>query len=148
MISVNTLGAHWHPTGDTLAVTVSVGIDSYIYTIDLATLDATQWSGRDDQFFSKPTAGLPIWFRDGRRLLVSVSQKAYQQPFPRGLYVIDTHDATTTGPLVELMEAAYLGREARYVTGKKYVRSGDLLSGNFARFDLADSTWQWITAFL
>jgi len=147
LIGVNVGTVNWHPTGDTLAVTVAVGIDSYIYTIDLETLEATQWSGRDDQFFSKPTAGLPIWFRDGERLLASVDQKAYQQPFPRGIYVIDTRDTTTTGPLVELMQAAYLGPGDRYITGRKYVRSGDPLSGNFARFDLADSTWQWITAF-
>jgi len=147
LISVNTLGAHWHPGGDRLAVTVATGIDFYVYTIDLETREATQWTGRDDQRLSFPVVSNPIWFQDDRRLLVSVAQKAYQQPFPRGIYVIDTRDTTTTGPIVELMQAAYLGPGDRYITGRKYVRSGDPLSGNFARFDLADSTWQWITAF-
>ena len=147
MISVNTLGAHWHPDGDRLAVTVATGIDFYVYTIDLETMEATQWTGRDDQRLSFPVVSNPVWFQDGRRLLVSVARRAYQQPFPRGIYVIDTRVTSTTSPLVELMQAAYLGPGDRYITGRKYVRSGDPLSGNFARFDLADSTWQWITAF-
>jgi hypothetical protein len=82
-----------------------------------------------------------------RRSLVFVHQKAYQQPFPRGLYVIDTRDTVTTGPLVELFEATRLGNDERYIIDQKYVREGDPLSGNFAHYDLADSTWQWITSF-
>ena len=147
LISVNTLGAHWHPDGDRLAVTVATGIDFYVYTIDLETREATQWSGRGNQRLSFPVVSSGGWFRDGRRLLVFVHQKAYQQPFPRGTYIIDTQDSTTIGPIVELFEATRLGNDEQYIIGQKYVREGDPLSGNFARYDLADSTWQWITAF-
>jgi len=79
-----------------------------VYTIDLGILEATPWSGRDNQRPSCPVRSNPVWFQDGRRWLVSVAQKVYRQPFPRGRYVINTQDTTTTGPLVELMQHAYL----------------------------------------
>jgi len=56
LIGVNILGADWHPSGNRVAVTVSTGIDFYVYTIDLETLEATQWTGKDDQQLSFPVA--------------------------------------------------------------------------------------------
>jgi hypothetical protein len=147
LIGVNTGTVDWAPDGEKLSVTVVSGINVYAYTIDLETLETTQWTGRDDQRLSFPVVSNPTWFQDSRRLLVSVAQEAYQQPFSRGIYVIDTRDTVTTGPLVELMQAAYLGHRDRYVTGRKYVRSEDPLSGNYARYDFTDSTWHWITDF-
>ena len=147
LIGVNILGADWHPNGNRVAVTVATGIDFYVYTIDLETLEATQWTGRVGQRLSFPVVSSSGWFEDGERLLTFVAQKAYQQPFPRGLYVINTVDSTSTGPLVELFEATYFGNKYRYLIGQKYVREDDPRSGNFARYDFADSSWHWITKF-
>lgn len=147
LIGVNILGADWHPDGKRVAVTVATGIDFYVYTIDLGTLETTQWTGKHNQYLSFPVASSGGWFKDGRRLLVFVAQKAYQQPFPRGLYVIDTRDSTTVGPLVELFEAAHFGNDQQYVVGQKYVNEENARSGNFARYNFADSTWHWITSF-
>ena len=147
LIGVNILGADWHPQGDRLAVTVAVGIDFYVYTIDLETMETTQWTGKDSHRLSFPVVSSSGWFEDGQRILAFVHQKAYQQPFPRGLYVIDTADSTTTGPLVELFQATSLGKGYEYAVGKKYLRDNSPPSGNFARYDFADNTWHWITSF-
>ena len=147
LVGVNILDADWHPTENRLAVTVSVGIDFYVYTIDLKTMETTQWTGKEGQRLAFPVVSSAGWFKDGKRLLTFVAQKAYQQPFPRGLYVINTADSTTTGPLVELFQAASFGRNHAYVIGKKYLRDNSPPSGNFARYNFADSTWQWITHF-
>ena len=72
LIGVNIGTVDWSPDGEQLAVTVSYGIDFYVYTIELATLEARQWTGGEEQFFSKPTVSNPVWFADGERLLVSV----------------------------------------------------------------------------
>jgi len=147
LIGVNILGADWHPTENRLAVTVAVGIDFYVYTIDLETMETTQWTGKDDQRLSFPVVSSSGWFEDGQRILAFVHQKAYQQPFPRGLYVIDTADSTTTGPLVELFEAASFGKNYDYIVGKKYLRDNSPPSGNFARYSFANNSWHWITDF-
>jgi hypothetical protein len=145
LISVNTGTADWSPDGNDLAVTVGLGGDVYAYTIDLETLEATQWTGREDQRLSLSVANDPEWFSDGHRLLVTVSQKAYQQSFERGQYIIDTRDSTTTGPIVELMQGKNFGNGQEYIIGKKYLRDQSPPSGNFVRYDIADSTWHWIT---
>lgn len=145
LISVNTHDVDWHPSGNRLVVTVAVGIDFYVYTIDLGTMESTQWTGKDSQRLSFPVVSMAGWFQDGHRILVFANQKAYQQPFPRGLYVIDTRDSTTSGPLVELFSPTRLGNRDQYTVGKKYVRDENPRSGNYARYDFADSTWHWIT---
>ena len=145
LISVNTGTVDWSPNGRSLAVTVVSGIDVYTYTIDLETGEATQWTGKDSQRLSFPVVNNPIWFNDGNRLLVSVAQEAYQQPFSRGTYIIDTQDSTTTGPLLEFMQSAFLGNKDRYATGRKYLQNDNPLSGNFIRYNFADSTWHWIS---
>ncbi|WP_157942191.1 TolB family protein [Salinibacter altiplanensis] len=147
LISVNTHDVAWHPSGDRAVVTVATGIDFYVYTIDLETMETTQWTGKESQRLSFPVVSMAGWFRDGHRLLVFANQEAYQQPFPRGLYVIDTRDSTTTGPLVKLFSTTRLGNQDRYTVGKKYVRSDDPSSGNFARYDFDDESWRWITDF-
>lgn len=147
LISVNTHDVDWHPSGTRLVVTVARGIDFFVYTIDLETMETTQWTGKDDQRLSFPVVSMAGWFQDGHRILVFANQKAYQQPFPRGLYVIDTRDSTTTGPLVELFSPTRLGNHDRYTVGKKYVRSDNPRSGNFARYDFSDDSWHWITDF-
>jgi len=147
LISVNTLRAEWHPNGNQLVVTVSFVGNFSVHTVDLETLKATQWTGREDQRLSFPVVSSTGWFDDGRRLLVFVHQKAYQQPFERGLYVIDTQDSTTIGPLVEFMEVTHFGNRKQYVVGQKFLPGQTPPSGNFARYDFADSTWHWITDF-
>ncbi len=147
LIGVNILGADWHPDGDRVSVTVATGIDFYVYTIDLETLVATQWTGKDNQRLSFPVVSNPNWFEEGHRLLVSVAQEAYQQPLPRGVYIIDTQDSTTTGPLLEYMQAAFLGNSDSYVIARKYTADDEPPSGNFIRYSFADSTWHWITSF-
>ena len=147
LIGVNAGWADWSPDGKRLAVGVMVGISFYIYTLDLETREATQWSGREDQFFSKPTASLPIWFEDGERLLVSVFGKAYKQPFKRGIYSIHTRTGQIEGPLLELFESAFPGNHDQYAIGVKYTPDGDPLDGNAARYDFATGEWTWITHF-
>jgi len=148
LISVNTVGVDWHPSGDQLAVTVDFGRGNFtVHTIDLRTLEATQWTGKDSQRISFEVAASSGWFPDGHRILAHVNQRAFQQPFPRGLYVIDTRDSTTTGPLVELMEATNFGNQKRYVVGRKFLRDRGPLSGNYARYNFADDSWHWITDF-
>ena len=145
LIGVNVGTVDWSPDGERLAVTVSYGIDVYVYTIDLATLEAVQWTGGEAQFFSKPTVSNPVWFEDGRRLLVSVSQKAYEQPFERGIYTIDTRTGAVEGPLVELMQGAFLGGGDRYAVGVKFIPGQDPLDGNLARYDFERERWSWVT---
>jgi len=148
LISVNTTLAHWHPSGDRLAVTVDVGRGNFtVHTVDLQTLEATQWTGKESQRISFEVAASSGWFPDGHRILAHVNQRAYQQPFPRGLYVIDTRDSTTTGPLVELMQATNFGNQKEYVVGRKFTRDRAPLDGNYARYNFTDDTWHWITDF-
>lgn len=146
IIAVNVGTVDWSPDGKKLAVGVWQGIYTYAYTIDLATGEATQWTGKPEQLLSGKTAGNPYWFQDGRRLLVSVWAKAYEQPFKRGIYIIDTSTGETTGPLVELMEAATPGNSDRYALGTKYMSDPDHpLDGNGVRYDFATGEWEWIT---
>lgn len=147
LIGVNTRSVDWSPDGMKLAVTVTLGISAYIYTIDLETLNTQQWTGREDQFFSEPTVSNPIWFQDGKRLLVSVMAKAYQQPFERGIYTINTETGDINGPLVELMQAAFLGKNDEYAIGRKYTYDHVPLDGNYARYDFATGDWTWVTNF-
>jgi Tol biopolymer transport system component len=147
LVSVNTGTVDWGPDGESLAVTVVRGIDVYAYTIDLKTGETTQWNGKEYQRLSLPVVNNPIWFGDGRRLLASVAQEAYQQSFPRGVYIIDTQDSTTAGPLLEYMQAASLGNSDSYVIARKYTEDNEPPSGNFIRYDFADRTWHWITDF-
>ncbi len=145
IIGVNVGTIDWSPDGEKLAVTVWYGIDAYVYTINLKMLTATQWTGRDTDFFNHPTVSNPIWFQDGERLLVSVMAKDYQQPFERGLYTINTRTGEIVGPLVELMQAAFLGEGDLYATGRKYVMNKDPRDGNSARFDFETRQWKWLT---
>lgn len=147
LVGVNIGTADWSPNGKRLAVAVAVGINVYIYTIDLETLEETQWTGREDQFFSKPTVSNPIWFQDGRHLLVGVMAEAYQQAFERGIYVIDTETGDVEGPLVEVMQSAFLGGKDSYITGKKYTYESNPRSGNYAKYVFASDEWTWITDF-
>ena len=148
LISVNTTGVDWSPDGKRLAVTVFYGgVSFYVYTIDLETLETMQWTGKEDQYFDRPVVSNPVWFQDGKRMLVSVIAKGYQQSFERGIYSIDTETNEIKGPLVEVMAAAYLGNEDQFVVGKKYMTADHPLTGNFARYDFANDTWHWITDF-
>ena len=147
LISVNTGTVDWSPDGKRLAVTVIRGIESYIYTIDLATNEVKQWTGHENDVISKPTATNPVWFQDGERLLISVSAKAYQQPFERGIYTINTEREEVKGPLAEVMQSSFLGNNDQFATGKKYTGKKDPRSGNFVRYDFATDEWHWITDF-
>lgn len=145
LVGVNILGADWHPNGNRIAVTVATGIDSYVYTINLSTMETTQWTGKENQRLSLPVVSGGDWFQNGRDLLVFVDQKAYQQPFPRGIYTIDTQDTITTGPHLELMQAAYLGKSDKYVVGRKFYPKDSLISGNYAKYKFTNDEWRWIT---
>ena len=72
-IGVNVGGIDWSPDGETLALTIWIGTNSYVYTLDLATLEATRWSGTDEHFFTQA--------QDERRELVR------RRPPPAGLGV-------------------------------------------------------------
>ena len=145
LVGVNILGADWHPDGNRVAVTVATGIDSYVYTINLSTMETTQWTGKSNQRLSLPVVSGGDWFQNGRDILVFVDQKAYQQPFARGIYTIDTQDTVTTGPHLKLMQAAYLGKNDEYVFGRKFYPADSLRSGNYARYNLKTNEWKWIT---
>ncbi len=149
LIAVNVNSVDWSPDGERLAVTVFYGggVSFYVYTIDLETMKATQWTGREDQFFDRPVVGNPNWFQDGTRLLVSVIAKGYKQDFERGIYTINTETGEIEGPYVEVMEAAFLGNYNRYAVGQKYTYEDNPLSGNYARYTFSTGEWEWITSF-
>ncbi len=148
-IGVNTGSVFWHPSEERLAVNVVVGLNVYLYTLDLETRQTRQWSGADSLFFNFENAAWGGWFADGRRLLVSVASTGYQQAYARGLYILDTETGEIEGPLLELMQATYLGGNETYVTGQKFVYREDPLfeeyDGNWARYDLATGAWRYIT---
>lgn len=136
------------PDGLRLAVTArrgGVGLDSYIYTIDLETREVKQWTGLEDQVIDMGTAHLPIWFQNGKRLLVSVYTTAYLQRYARGLYIIDTESGAIEGPLVQLMQSAWLSDGDRSVVGTKFLPEHTPQSGNIARYDFDTNRWNWIT---
>jgi Tol biopolymer transport system component len=137
--------AVWSPDGSRLALTAALGIDFYVCTLDMATGEVTQWTGQPGQDLDFPVVSHGDWFADGARLLVYVAQKAYQQPFPRGLYVLDTRDSTVSPPLVEFFEGTYLGYDDSYALGRKYLADHGPLSGNYARYDFATDSWDWVT---
>ncbi len=147
-IGVNTGSVFWHPDGQRLAVNVVSGTNVYLYTLDLATRETRQWSGTDSLFFNFENAAWGGWFADGHRLLVSVASTGYQQAYARGLYILDTASGAVEGPLLELMQATYLGGDESYVTGQKFVYRDDPLfehDGNWARYYLTTSAWRYIT---
>jgi Tol biopolymer transport system component len=138
----------WSPNGSQLAVTArrgGVGLDSYVYTINVETREVEQWTGLEGQVIDMGTAHLPIWFQDEKRLLVSVYTTAYLQRYARGLYIIDTESGNTQGPLVQLMQSAWLSDGDRYVVGTKFLPEHTPQSGNIARYDFATGGWNWIT---
>jgi hypothetical protein len=147
LIGVNILGVDWHPSGKRLALTVAIGLDFFVYTLDLETGDTVQWTGGENQFFNKPTVSLPLWFNDGERLLVSVFAKAFEQPFERGIYTINTRTREIRGPLVVLMQGAFLGNHEQYVIGTKYTFEHDPRDGNAARYDFDTRAVTWLTSF-
>jgi len=139
----------WSPDGKQLAVTLRQGIESFAATINLETKEAYQWTGLEHQRLSGYTTTGPVWFQDGNRLLAAVSGQAYKQPYPRGVYVIDTETGETTGPLLEMFEATTLSSHDSVIVGLKYIPEGehDELEGNTARHEIEAGTWEWITSF-
>ena len=150
LIGTSISGADWAPDGNRLALNTWRGISAYMFTLDLESGEHVQWSGDDEEafFFSKTTASVLDWFKDGRRCLVSVWGGAFEQSFERGTYVLDTETGGVEGPLVELMHGSRLGNDERYIIGGKlFAEDEGEAAGNAARFDFADSTWHWITDF-
>ncbi len=146
LMGTRVLTVNWSPDGKTLAVTVALGIDFYVYTLDVATGEATQWTGLPHQTLSFPVASSGSWFRDGERMLAYVTQEAFQQPFPRGLYIIDTSDSTTTRyPLIEFFNGGFLGNHDEYAVGRKYLPDQGPLDGNYALVDVSSRRWTWLT---
>lgn len=135
----------WSPDGRRLAITAWAGLDTYVLTVDVETREVNQWTGLPHQVISMGTASAPVWFQDGRRLLVSVHTTAYQQPYDRGIYIIDTIENITEGPFVTLMQTAGLSDEDKSAIGTKYLRGNTAQSGNIARYDFANDAWEWIT---
>lgn len=148
LIGYNIGGADWSPDGGKLAITFMPGAPyTYIFTIRLDSMKATQWSGDENMFFSKATESNPRWFNDNQRLLISVWAKAYKQPYERGVYVIHTNDQTIEGPLVKIAAGAFLGNNEKYFIATKYLDQSDPLSGNYISYNLESQSWNWISDF-
>ena len=145
LIAVNVRSADWAPDGKRLAVTVAYGIAFYVHTIDLETKAVKQWTGEAGTFFDKAVVSNPRWFRDGERLLVTVTLQAFEQRFKRGVYTIHTGTGEITGPHVELMDGTGLGFNDRFVGGQKYGKTPGPLDGNVAVYGLETGTLHWIT---
>lgn len=148
LIGYNVGTMDWSPDSKKLSITFMPGAPyTYSFTIQLDSMKATIWSGLEGMFFSKKTVSNPRWFSDNKRLLISVWAKAYQQPYERGLYILDTSDGSVDGPLVEIASAGFLGSKNRFVIAKKYLKEGEPLSGNYIKFDFSSQKRHWITKF-
>lgn len=148
LISYNLTSVDWSSNGKELAVTLTnrVAPRTYLFTINLDSLTARQWSGSDDFFFSKATESNPRWFGNSD-LLVSVWGKAFKQSYERGLYIFRTSKKEVNGPLVEFSAGGYLGNKGSYIIANKHLEQGKKLSGNFIRYDFSSQNWEWITNF-
>ncbi|HKI44596.1 MAG TPA: hypothetical protein VKA08_04590 [Balneolales bacterium] len=104
LIATGSGAVSWSSDDSKIALTYAIDLDTYLFTIDLQTMEAKQLTGRKDQYFDKSTVSQPIWFQDGNRLLVSVWGKAYQQSFERGLYIMNLKTDSIRGPLVSITD--------------------------------------------
>lgn len=147
-IAGNVLIAQWAPDNQRLLIGMTVGIASYVFTLDLNTMEATQWSGSSNNYLSYATASPGGWFKDGKRILIFVWGQAYQQPYQRGAYVIDTETSQIEGPLLDYFQSTRLGNNESYIMGQKYTpldHDEADRNGNWARLDLESNSWTYIT---
>ena len=135
----------WSPDGTKIAFNYFSFPNTYVFVIDLNTMNTTQLNGMKNQYFNKGTVTLPIWFQDGNKLLLSVWATAYQQTYKRGFYIVDMKTDSIQGPLVTITDTGQLGDDENYITGVKYTSQTDTMSGNYIRYDLATKQWHWIT---
>ncbi|MDX1636582.1 MAG: hypothetical protein R3281_01350 [Balneolaceae bacterium] len=112
LIGYNFGGADWSPDGNKLAITFFPGAPyTYVFTVNLDSMKARQWTGFQNSFFSKRTASNPMWFPDNERMLISVWGKAYKQPYERGLYILNSADGSVQGPWWRLYRGDFLEME-------------------------------------
>ena len=123
LIGYNIGTVDWSPDGDRLGVSFMPGAPyTYVFTISFDSMQARQWTGFPKSFFTKQTASNAQWFPDDRRLLISVWGKAYQQPYERGLYILDSFDSSVQGPLVEVASGGFLGNYTNYLIARKNLK--------------------------
>lgn len=148
LISYNIDTVDWSTDCKKLAVTYLPGAPhTYVFTIDLKQMEAKQWTGAENMFFSEQVEGNPRWFSDDKKLLISVWGKAYQQTYERGVYTLDTSTDEIKGPLVPIASRAFLGRNGDFFISDKYVDQENPQNGNYIRYDFESKGWTWITDF-
>lgn len=148
LISYNIDTVDWSTDSKKLAVTYIPGAPhTYVFTINLEEMEAKQWTGAEDMFFSEQVEGNPRWFSDNKKLLISVWGKAYQQTYERGVYTLDTSTGEIEGPLVPIAARALLGKDEEFFTSDKYLEQGKPNTGNYIRYDFNSKEWNWITSF-
>jgi len=148
LISYDVGTVDWSTDGKKLAVTHVPGAPhTYVFTINLEEMEAKQWTGAEDMFFSEQVEGNPRWFSDDKKLLISVWGKAYQQTYERGIYTLDTSTQEIEGPLVPIASRAFLGKNGDFFTSDKYVDQENPQNGNYIRYDFDSKVWTWITTF-
>ncbi|MDQ7040210.1 MAG: hypothetical protein Q9M35_04660 [Rhodothermus sp.] len=140
--------ADWSPDGKRLALSYEPGLccDSYVVTLDLGSGRVEVWTGMDSLLLSHPTATFPHWFRDGRRLLVSVVMEPRDQPYSGGAYVLDLVFRRAIGPVAPMV-AAQLGGRDRFAVGIMPQPEGGVYRENVVRYEFETGELRVLTDF-
>ncbi|WP_245772010.1 TolB family protein [Rhodothermus profundi] len=138
----------WSPDGKRLALSYepSLCCDSYVVTLDLGSGRVAVWTGLDSLLLSHPTATFPHWFRDGRRLLVSVVLEPRDQPYRGGAYVLDLVLRRAIGPVAP-MTAAMPGGRDRFAVGIMPQAEGGVYRENVVRYEFGTGELRVLTDF-
>jgi len=145
LISTNSAAISWAPDNTKIAFSYALTPYLYVFTVNLNTMIAKQLNGKKNQYFNKATVSQPFWFQDGIHLLLSVVDKAYQQSYERGFYIMNLKTDSIRGPLVPITDSGQLGNNEKYITGEKYTTQSDSMSGNYINYNLTTKNWHWIT---
>jgi len=147
MLTYNILSVDWHPFENKMAFTFNPHGSpySYVFTYDFDLGELKLWNSKEELFFDKYVEFVPGWFKDGERLLINVSGKAYQQEYERGTYILNVIDSTHVGPIRELLQATLLGNNENWIVGTQYTE--DKLSSNRAIYSLNNNNFSWLTTY-
>src|SRR5690554_4043482 len=86
LVTYNTQTVYWHPKRNIMAFTFNPHTTpyTYVFTYNLITEELKLWNSKGELFFNKYVEAAAGWFEDGKRLLIGVNGKAYQQEYERG----------------------------------------------------------------
>ncbi|MDG5766803.1 hypothetical protein QA596_04930 [Balneolales bacterium ANBcel1] len=139
--------ADWSMDNRELAVGLSLGISSYIVTLNLEENSYKQWTGQPDHpIFNKQSEVFPKWFANDEKILFTVNTISYQQEYDLGGYFLDIETGEFEGPVTDWRSSNMFGNHEQIIWGQHADPENDIAM-NMVRYDRTTGDWQWVTMY-